>query len=99
MKLEKNIEQEFVRDLSYNLNLRAIKFSDPARRGAPDRLVLLPKGRCVFFEFKKAGETLREEQLEYHKNLKALGHLVYTCHNVDTPFQIVKKLLTGEDYE
>jgi hypothetical protein len=53
------------------------KFIDPSRRGAPDRMVLLP-GRSVYFvEMKRAKlGKLRPWQQRYHDDLRALGHEV-----------------------
>ena len=78
--LEKHEERRFVKLLKQKYNLPAIKFGDPSRRGAPDRLVLLPEGRAVFIEFKKEGALPRPEQLEYLDNLRALGFLCKVCY-------------------
>jgi hypothetical protein len=54
------------------------KFIDPGRRGAPDRMVMLP-GRPVYFvEMKreKVGK-LSPWQERYHADLRALGHRVW----------------------
>jgi hypothetical protein len=54
------------------------KFIDPSRRGAPDRMVLLP-GRPVFFvEMKReVGGVVKPWQTRYHEDLRALGHRVW----------------------
>lgn len=51
------------------------KFIDPARRGAPDRMVMLPGHPIYFVEMKreKLGR-LTPWQLRYHADLRALGH-------------------------
>ena len=90
---EIKIERRFVKLVKDNFNIRAIKFKDPARRGAPDRLILLPGGRCLFIEFKKPGEDLREEQEEYHEWLRYWGHAVHTCTSEDTAYNIVRDAL------
>lgn len=54
------------------------KFVDPSRRGAPDRMVLLPGKPIVFVEMKreKVGK-LSSWQSRYHADLRALGHEVF----------------------
>lgn len=53
------------------------KFIDPARRGAPDRMVLLPGGKVIFVEMKREGTgTVKKHQERYHADLRALGHRV-----------------------
>jgi hypothetical protein len=76
--LEKKIERRASRMIR-SAGFSAIKFEDPARRGAPDRIVLLPRGRCLFIEFKRPGETLREEQRAYHAMLREMDHAVIVC--------------------
>jgi hypothetical protein len=53
------------------------KFIDPARRGAPDRMVLLPGMPVIFVEMKrmKLGKV-RPWQERYQADLRALGHRV-----------------------
>lgn len=92
-KLEKVAEQKFARELKRDYNIRAIKFNDPARRGAPDRLVILPKGLCVFIEFKRPGESLKAEQRAYRSWLVSLGHIVYLCTSADEAYGLVESHL------
>jgi hypothetical protein len=53
------------------------KFIDPSRRGAPDRMVLLP-GRPVYFVEMKRQKVgrLMSWQERYHEDLRRLGHKV-----------------------
>ena len=80
---ESTEEKKFVRELKRDLNIRAVKFHDDSRRGAPDRLVILPQGDCMFVEFKLPGEKLREEQVDYHAFLESWGHEVVTCWSAE----------------
>jgi hypothetical protein len=54
------------------------KFSDPGRRGAPDRLVCLPGHPTYFVELKrpKLGK-LDAHQIRYHASLRAAGQRVW----------------------
>lgn len=46
------------------------------RRGAPDRVVMLPGGRLVWVELKRPGEKPEAHQLREHARLAALGQVV-----------------------
>lgn len=63
----------------------AVKFVSPGLAGVPDRLVLLPGGRCGFVELKAPGKKLRPLQEKRKQQLQALGFKVY-C--IDEPEQI-----------
>ena len=76
--LEKSEEREFVKKMKSGHNIRAIKFEDKGRKGAPDRMVMLPS-KPLFIEFKREGEELRVEQVEYHIWMLSLGYDVITC--------------------
>jgi len=86
--LEKDIENRFVR-YARKRGCRAVKFADPASPGGPDRLVLCPKGKSFFVEFKRPGEQPRANQLAYHRMLEKLGHDVF----VSDDFEHAKGLL------
>jgi hypothetical protein len=53
------------------------KFIDPSRRGAPDRMVIMPGKPIYFVEMKryKLG-TVKPWQERYHADLRACGHEV-----------------------
>lgn len=53
------------------------------RRGAPDRVVMLPGGKILFVELKKPGEPPTEQQLIEHDNLRKLGQLVYVADSIE----------------
>ena len=53
--------------------------------GIPDRLVLLPNGKCAFVELKTPGEKPRKLQQIRMKQLKKLG---FKCYVVDGVEQI-----------
>lgn len=58
-----------------------IKFKDPARRGAPDRLVLLCGAVC-FVELKRPRRgVVGDHQRRYHTALRALGQEVLLIRN------------------
>lgn len=53
--------------------------------GAPDRLVLLPKGRIIFVELKRpdAKGKLRAGQPRFHKMLRRLGFRVEVLWTIE----------------
>jgi hypothetical protein len=77
--LESAVERRFVRYMKQSEDLcLCLKFTCQGSTGWPDRMVLLPKGRVVFVEFKRPGGKLRPLQKERHRQLKELGHEVWT---------------------
>lgn len=82
--LEKEIEQALVRSVKNNGG-RCLKFTCPGLDGVPDRLVLLPKGKCAFVELKAPGKKPRPLQKKRMKQLTALGFL---CFVIDGKEQI-----------
>ena len=49
---EKQVERDFVIAVKRRGGL-ALKFVSPGRIGVPDRIVLLPNGKCAFAEIKR----------------------------------------------
>ncbi len=88
MTKESTIEKAFVAR-ARKKGLQAVKFSDPGRRGAPDRIVLCAGGRAFFVEFKAPGKYPRLEQIDYHRKLRSRGFDVYVCDSVSIGNQII----------
>ena len=82
--LEKEIEQAFVRAVK-NIGGWCLKLSCPGMNGVPDRLVLLPKGRCAFVELKAPGKKPRPLQIKRMRQLSSLG---FPCFVIDGKEQI-----------
>jgi len=70
--LERDIEKAFVKRVK-SLGGMAEKFTSPAKRSVPDRIVTLPGGKIIFVELKKPGAKPTELQLRDHANRRALG--------------------------
>lgn len=70
------------------------KWVSPGRRGAPDRIVLLPGARVAFVEVKAPG-CVGTDQQRYVQD--ALGRLGFSVFTVDTPEQCARLVanLTG----
>ena len=73
---EKEIEIQLAKVVK-NLGGRAVKFTSVGFDGMPDRLVLLPGGKCGFVEVKAPGKKPRALQRVRHEMLKAWGFKVY----------------------
>ena len=73
---EKETEQALVRSVK-SIGGRCLKFTCPGFDGVPDRLVLLPNGKCAFVELKSPGKKPRPLQIKRINQLMALGFLVF----------------------
>ena len=82
--LEKNIELKLVMEVKKKSGL-ALKLVCPGYYGMPDRIVLLQGGKIGFVEVKAPGKEPRALQLHRHKQLRALGYLVFV---LDAPQKI-----------
>lgn len=61
----------------------AFKFTSPARRSVPDRLVLMPGGRATFVECKATGQHPTDAQAREHARLWALGFPVLVIDTLE----------------
>lgn len=61
----------------------AAKFVSPGLAGVPDRLLLLPGGKCAFVELKAPGERLRPLQEKRKRQLEALGFRVFCIDGME----------------
>jgi hypothetical protein len=89
--LEKEIEMQLVRAVKKKGG-RAVKFTSPGFDGMPDRLVLLPGGKCGFVEVKAPGKRLRALQRVRHEMLKALGFKAYVLDAREQIEEIINEI-------
>ena len=68
----------------------AYKFTSPARRGVPDRLIVLPGGRVRFVEVKAPGGRLSKLQEIEIARLRRLGMRVDIVSSIDQVRGIVQ---------
>ena len=73
----------------------APKFVSPGFAGMPDRLVLLPGGKCGFVEVKRRGEKPRPLQEARHGMLKRLGFKVYVLDCVGQIEEVLHEISTA----
>jgi len=90
--LEKKAEQEFCKWVK-TIGGTAVKFADPSRPGAPDRIVLLPHGVAVFVEFKRPGKAPRENQKMWINWLQNRGFAAIVTDNAEEPITLIKRIL------
>lgn len=79
--LERDIEKKFVAKVK-RMGGEAVKFTSPASRGWPDRLVVLPGGRVTFVELKTDKGVLTEIQKSRIARLLDLGVEVHTLYGM-----------------
>jgi hypothetical protein len=94
--MEKTIEKEF-RDKAIKAGCKVVKYVDPAKVGGPDRLVMLPGGRCFFVEFKKPDKTPRRDQIEYMLDLNRMGFLAFWATTAAEPLSLINTVSFTEN--
>lgn len=93
---EKTIEQKLASAVRSKGGI-APKFVSPGFDGMPDRLVLLPDGKCGFVEVKAPGRKPRPLQVARIKLLKRLGFSVFVLDDESQIQQILSETGGGED--
>lgn len=79
---EKQIEKKLITEVKKRGGI-CPKWVSPSFDGVPDRIVLLPHGKCGFVEVKAPGEEPRPLQLARHKLLRRLGFRVYVLDDMN----------------
>ena len=80
--LEREIEAHLVKRVK-ELGGECRKVKWIGRNGAPDRLVMLPGGACVFVELKRPGEKAKPHQLREHERMRAMGQVVLVLDSIE----------------
>lgn len=93
---EKVIEQKLVKAVRSKGGI-APKFVSPGFDGVPDRLVLLPDGKCGFVEVKAPGRKPRPLQMARIKLLRRLGFSVFILDDESRIPHIISEIGGGED--
>jgi hypothetical protein len=76
--LEKHIEERLLDEVKRRGGM-CVKFIDPGRRGAPDRIIMLPGHPSYFAELKRprAFGELKSWQSRYHDDIRDAGQKVW----------------------
>ena len=93
---EKTIEQKLVSAVRAKGGI-APKFVSPGFDGMPDRLVLLPDGKCGFVEVKAPGRKPRPLQETRIILLRRLGFSVFVLDDESQISQIISEIGGGEN--
>lgn len=93
---EKAIEQKLVSAVKAKGGV-APKFVSPGFDGMPDRLVLLPDGKCGFVEVKAPGRKPRPLQETRIILLRRLGFSVFVLDDESQIPQIISEIGGGEN--
>ena len=81
--IRENIIERYLVKRIRELGGIAVKQIWHGRRGAPDRLVILPGGKMIFVECKAPGQSCRPHQLREHDRLRRLGVTVLVIDDRD----------------
>lgn len=71
------------------------KFTSPARRAVPDRLVVLPGVAPFFVEFKATGEVATPAQKREHLRLSERGANIYVVDSVEDGEAVINAEING----
>ena len=93
---EKVIEQKLVKAVRSKGGI-APKFVSPGFDGVPDRLVLLPDGKCGFVEVKAPGRKPHPLQMARIKLLRQLGFSVFILDDESRIPHIISEIGGGEN--
>ena len=80
---EKSIER-YLCEVVKKLGGVCLKYANPNMAGYPDRVALMPGGRCLWFELKSLGRTTSKRQKIRIAQLESIGHCVYVCDSKDS---------------
>jgi len=90
--LEKDIEKK-IGDFAKKQGCLYYKFTSPARRAVPDRMIITPQGGIGFLEIKAKGKKPTPLQQIEIKRLQNQGCTADWCDSVESGRLFVTKLL------
>jgi hypothetical protein len=89
--LEVDEEAKFVREAWKRWSLKVSKLQILGDTGYPDRIIWMPGGRPILFEFKREGYKPEPKQAVIHKELTRLGYQVEVHTNADDAIASLSK--------
>lgn len=91
MASEKTIEK-FTIKATADRGGKAVKFSSPAQRGVPDRIILMPGGKVGFLELKGDGGKATKLQLFWIKTLQEMGFKAAVANSKESVTEFLDSL-------
>lgn len=89
---EKDIERK-IGDFAKKHSCLYLKFTSPARRAVPDRMIITPQGVIGFLEVKAAGKEPTILQTNEIRKLRSMKCDADWCDNVEDGQYFILKLL------
>lgn len=69
------------------------KFTSPARRNVPDRIIVTPSGVVYMIEFKAPGKKATEAQTKEHERLRKRYVPVFVIDDIDDGKELVWRMI------
>ena len=79
---EKDLERKLAQAVKASGGV-CLKFTSPCFDGMPDRIVLMPEGKCAFVEVKRRGKKPTPLQTARHLMLRRLGFRTYVLDDAE----------------
>lgn len=89
MTLEKDLERRFVA-AAKGAGYDAEKLVAAGKRGWPDRTVLMPGGKVLFFELKTPKGKTSKQQDSTHDRLRSLGFDVFVVDSLAEALSVLR---------
>ena len=89
--LEKELEKKLVKAIK-SLGGLCWKLTSPGTVGVPDRICLLNKGKIIFVEVKREGETLWPVQKKRKQELEKLGFKVFVLDSEEKIQEVLNEI-------
>jgi len=100
--MKESTVESYLREEVKKIGGKAYKFVSPGNTGVPDRLVVLPGGRTIFFEMKAPGKKPTPLQNLKQNELTRMGCTVYTADSKEAVYSIlvfeVRKQKDNEEF-
>jgi len=82
--MRENVIERYLVDRANTLGGEVRKVRWLGRRGAPDRLVMLPPDVTLWVELKAPGEKPRPHQVREHERMRRMGQHVVVVDSLDS---------------
>ena len=96
MTTEKSIETAFRKKAHAEGWMTQKLDSGKLSNGWPDRLVCLPRGVCVFIEFKTKTGKVTPLQAHRHNQLRQLGQQVHVCRSANEAMEVCRHYVSSD---